>query len=446
MDKLRILLADDDAVFCMLVGELLSQNGFEVVQAMDTSEAQKALKQGTFDILMQDLCFPALRDGFAMLDEAHEAFPKLEILMISGSGNIADAVRALNSGAKDFIEKPIEPEHLLWRIKTLSDRIVKERQLHLMEHTAIGMVGISTDMLRVFDSIVAAAKYDSPVLITGETGVGKELAARAVHRLSKQGDKNLVCINCASIPKELFEAELFGYEKGAFTGAINSYKGYFEFAQNASIFLDEIGELPLTVQAKLLRMLSEGEIQPLGGKVGKIETRIISASNQDLATLIKEGSFREDLFYRLNSIHIQIPPLRQRKEDIPLLARHFLIEFCQRHQLLPKDFSPRCLAWLAEQTWKGNGRELKNSIERAMIFAQGESLEVDDFSLVNPEHEEAGEHSGTLRESLREFETQLIKSHLRANNYNLSQTAKMLGIDKSNLSKRMHALGLNLHD
>ncbi|MDZ4181855.1 MAG: sigma 54-interacting transcriptional regulator, partial [Candidatus Cloacimonadaceae bacterium] len=232
MNKIHLLLSDDDLIFCRLVKPILMRENYDVTVANNIDEARNALNSQKIDIMMLDMCFPALRDGFSLLDEVHTDHPEIAILMISGSGHIPDAVLAIKNGATDFIEKPIEPEHLILRLKTLSERILATRSIMELEKTAIGMVGVSSAMDTVFDSIIKAARFDSPVLITGETGVGKELAAHAIHRLSEHKAKSMVCINCASVPKELFEAELFGYEQGAFTGANKAHRGYFEFAHN----------------------------------------------------------------------------------------------------------------------------------------------------------------------------------------------------------------------
>ncbi|HRT60013.1 MAG TPA: sigma-54 dependent transcriptional regulator [Candidatus Syntrophosphaera sp.] len=445
MDKTRILLADDDSVFCRLVGDLLQQNGYEVTLALDVQGARQALQRSVFDIMMLDLCFPALMDGFNLLDEVRERYPSITVLMISGSGHIPDVVRAIKQGAYDFIEKPIEPEHLLLRIGNLNTKILQERQMRHLEQAAIGMVGVSAQMGKVFSAISAAANFDSPVLVTGETGVGKELAVRAIHRLSKFGTQDLMSINCASVPKELFEAELFGYEKGAFTGAEKAFKGYFEFARNSSLFLDEVGELPAVVQAKLLRVLSEGEIQRIGGKVGISNARILSASNQDLQAAIQAGTFREDLYYRLNAIQIHIPPLRQRICDIAPLARHFVADFCQRNQQPPREISSRALDWMSEQKWEGNARELRSCVERALIFSDADVLGPEDFAEHKLEIPNGETGQVSLREQLRLCEASIISQSLQANDFNISRTAKQLGMDKSNLSKRIQALGLDLH-
>ncbi|HQB98841.1 MAG TPA: sigma-54 dependent transcriptional regulator, partial [Candidatus Cloacimonadota bacterium] len=273
-----------------------------------------------------------------------------------------------------------------------------------------------------------------------ETGVGKELAAAAIHRLSDLGNKNLVTINCASIPRELFEAELFGYEKGAFTGAVNSRKGYFEFAQGSSIFLDEIGELPLEVQAKLLRVISEQEIQKLGSKAQKVNTRIISASNQDLPRMIEEGSFRSDLYYRISTINIEIPPLRKRREDIITLAEFFLTGFCNRNQIQPKSISPAAATWLLEQDFPGNVRELKNCVERAVVFSKNDALSVVDFTT---NEDTAIQGPASYRDTVRQFERKYLESVLLAHGGNISQAALYLQMDKSNLAKKLSSLGID---
>lgn len=440
MSDIRILIADDDTIFCRLTSDLLRGEGYQIQTASSIEEAQKKLKDETYDLVMQDMCFPALQDGFGMLEELHERFPQMPILMISGSGHIPDAVNAIKYGATDFIEKPIAKEHLLIRLARLKEAILMHRDMRDLQLSSIGMVGSSPAMQKVFDAIIQAAKFDTPVLISGETGVGKELAAAAIHRLSDLGNKNLVTINCASIPRELFEAELFGYEKGAFTGAVNSRKGYFEFAQGSSIFLDEIGELPLEVQAKLLRVISEQEIQKLGSKAQKVNTRIISASNQDLPRMIEEGSFRSDLYYRISTINIEIPPLRKRREDIITLAEFFLTGFCNRNQIQPKSISPAAATWLLEQDFPGNVRELKNCVERAVVFSKNDALSVVDFTT---NEDTAIRGPASYRDTVRQFERNYLESVLLAHGGNISLAALYLQMDKSNLAKKLSSLGID---
>ncbi|MDD4309248.1 MAG: sigma-54 dependent transcriptional regulator, partial [Candidatus Cloacimonetes bacterium] len=333
--------------------------------------------------------------------------------------------------------------HLLIRLERLGDSIRMAKEVHDLQIAAIGMKGTSSAMVSMFSEIVKAAKFDCPVLITGETGVGKELAAHAVHKLGRCAARNMVSINCASVPKDLFEAELFGYETGAFTGANKARKGYFEFADNSSIFMDEISQLPLEVQAKLLRVVSEGEIQKLGGRVSKIHTRIICASNQDLSQMVQANTFRGDLLYRINTIHIEIPPLRNRIEDIPQLAEYFMNEFCTRNDIPPKALSPAATAWLCEQSWQGNVRELKNTIERGVIFAKNDHLTVVDFTTdkIDPATDA---DTGSLRQALNSFEKAYIENALKINDYNIRSTASLLQMDKSNLFKKIAAHSIKL--
>jgi DNA-binding NtrC family response regulator len=303
------------------------------------------------------------------------------------------------------------------------------------------MVGSSAPMHKLYDAIIQASKFDTPVLISGETGVGKELVARAIHRLSDDGDKEMVIVNCASIPHELFEAEVFGYEKGAFTGAVGMRKGYFEHAENSSILLDEISELPMLEQAKLLRAISEQEIQKLGGKPQKVNTRIISASNQDLPQRIKDGEFRDDLYYRISSIVIEVPPLRQRPEDIIPLSRHFINSFCARNHVSPKGLAPSAAAWLLEQNYRGNVRELKNTVERALVFSQSDTLTVVDFTTTEGLEDI---ESLSYREIVLNFERTYLEQALIIHDLNISKTAAYLRMDKSNLWKKLSTLGIEM--
>lgn len=447
MDKIRIIIADDDRTFCNLVSDLLRREGYDTISVCSVEECTKALISEQVHILMLDMCFPALRDGFDMLALAKKDFPKVVVLMISGEGNIPDAVAAIKNGAMDFIEKPIAPAHLLLRLKAVVTLIEMEDRIKLLSSAAIGMIGVSKAMQKVFDEIIRAAQYDLPLLITGETGVGKELAALAVHRLSRAKNKELVIINCAAIPRELFEAELFGYEQGSFTGANKAHKGYFEYANGAAVFLDEIGELPLDVQSKLLRVLSEGEIQKLGGRIQKVNLRVFSASNRNLMDLIKGNGFREDLFYRLNTLNIHIPPLRERKEDILPLALHFINQVCAENSLAPKQLSPQAQVWLLEQDWKGNIRELKNAIYRGVVFAEGELIQVANLQTNDYCTDSVcGEDITNLRFALRCYERRHILNSLMAHDNNISQTANTLGMDKSNLCKRIKALDIKIKE
>ena len=443
MLEISILLADDDLIFLQLTSDFLGKNGYAVDCASNIEATKTLLQKNNYDIMMLDMCFPALYDGFNLLDEVHENYPDLPVLMISGSGHIPDAVKAIQKGAADFIEKPIDTTHLILRLERIYDGIVTKKQMQSLRLATIGMQGNSAIMQNIYDDICKAARFDCPVLITGETGVGKELAARAVHRLSKYSAKNLVSINCASIPKELFEAELFGYESGAFTGAVKAHRGYFEYADNNSLFMDEISQLPLEVQAKLLRVVSENEIQKIGGKVQKVNVRIISATNQDLEKLTAEKLFRKDLLYRLNTIEINIPPLRKRIEDIPVLAEFFMNEFCTRNDIPPKPISPSAVSWLCKQPWEGNVRELKNVVERAVVFSKNDHLTMVDFTTPS-ESDITDREYGSLRKTITNFEKVYIENVLRIYNYNVRQAAYHLQMDKSNLFKKISALKITL--
>lgn len=444
MKKPVILIADDDQVFCELMHSVIATAGYEVFTASGLSNCLNILKQKRIDILFQDLCFPSLNDGFEALDYAHENHPETTVIMISGKGHISDAVRALKCGAADFIEKPIPAEHIMAKIMAMESQLELEERNKELSIKAIGMVGTSKVMQSVYDNIIRAARFDTPVLITGETGVGKELVARAIHKLSKASEKNLITVNCGAIPNELMEAELFGYEQGAFTHAVKARKGYFEYADGSSIFLNEIGELPFHVQAKLLRVLSEGEIQKIGGKKLTIKTRVICDTNRDLQQSIQEKQFREDLYYRISTMKIHVPPLRERPEDIPALASYFLNNFSTANNLPPKPISSHAMQWLTEQPWKGNVRELKSTIERGVIIAKNDHITVVDL---HPDNDQAIKHQdianpNSFHHAQQEFEKAFIINALSRHNGNITQTAKAIEFDKSNLIKKMKKYGI----
>lgn len=444
MKRPVVLIADDDQVFCELMHSVISAAGYEVHTANNLSACINCLQQKRVDILFQDLCFPALSDGYEALDFAHEKHPETTVIMISGEGHIPDAVRALKCGAADFIEKPIHPEHVMAKIMAKEGQLDLEESNKSLAIKAIGMIGNSQPMQIVYENIIRAAKFDAPVLITGETGVGKELVARAIHKLSKVADRNLITVNCGAIPDDLIEAELFGYEQGAFTHAVKARKGFFEYADGSSIFLNEIGELPFHVQAKLLRVLSEGEVQKIGGEKLNIKTRVICDTNRDLQQAIQDNLFREDLYYRISTMRIHVPPLRERLEDIPALANYFLDNFTTANNLPQKPISPQAMQWLSEQTWNGNVRELKNTIERGVINAKNDHITVVDL------HPDSGRarkrqaviNSSSFRHARQEFEKEFIINALAKHDGNITQTAKAIEYDKSNLIKKMKRYGI----
>ena len=438
MRKPIILIADDDTLYCQLTSSIIMKSGYQVFVAKDLESCTKILDSEKIDIVFQDLAFPAIRDGFEALEYAHEKHPEVAVVIVSGEGHIPDAVRALKSGAIDYIEKPDQQDMMLAKIAACENLICLEEQNKELAVKAMGMVGKSQSMQVVYESIVKAAQYDTPVLITGETGVGKELVAKAIHKLSKYSDKNLVSVNCGAIPNDLIASELFGHEQGAFTGAVKAKRGFFETADGGSIFLNEIGELPSGVQATLLRVLSEGEVQKLGGKIVRVKTRVICDTNINIEEHIEKEMFRKDLYYRISTITIPVPPLRNRIEDIPDLANHFMSNFCASNNLIPKPLSASAIAWLMQQPWKGNIRELKSIIERGVINAKNDHIAVVDLHPSETEEENAlSFNPKSLRNSLMEFEKTLIVNALIQCNWNKTQAANLLELDKSNLMKKV---------
>lgn len=439
MPKPAVLIADDDQVFCRLTQEAIINAGYRIFIANNFDQCMNILQDWEVHMVFQDLFFPSVIDGFDALEYVHENFPQIYITMVSGAGSVSDVVRALQCGARDFIEKPVSMEQIIAKIR------IVEAGLELLESNqnlalkAINMVGKSNCIQEVFNKIITAAKYNTPVLITGETGVGKELVAKALHRLSKNSDKELITVNCGAIPNELIESELFGYEKGSFTHAVSNHKGYFEYADGSSIYLNELGELPYCVQPKLLRVLSEGEVQKIGGRITNIRTRVISDTNRDLRECVEQGLFRQDLYYRISTMIIEVPPLRDRLEDIPMLCNHFINNFCAENNERIKPLSTEARIWLMQQSWPGNVRELKNTIERGLIVSHGDTITVADLHpdtakrpLTKPQSDKTN-----LREALHDFERHFIISVLEQDNWNVTHAAKSMGIDKSNLIRKI---------
>lgn len=445
MRKPVILISDDDRMYCDLMQSLISKAGYTVFTANDLESCIRILDKEKIDLLLQDMAFPVISNGFDALEYAHEKHPEVTVVMVSGEGHIQDAVRALKCGAVDFLEKGGATEQILAKIAWTEHQLNLEEQNTILAIKAMNMIGKSPAIKKVYDQIIKAARFDTPVLITGETGVGKELAANAIHRLSKFSDKNMITVNCGAIPDELVESAFFGHEAGAFTHAIKAQRGYFEQADGSSIFLNEIGELPLGVQAALLRVLSEGEIQKVGGKVMKVKTRLICDTNINIQEYIEKKLFREDLYYRISTITINIPPLRERVEDIPALAEYFMNCICAANDMIPKPISPQAMTWLMQQPWKGNVRELCHVIERGVINAMNDHITVADLHSpccgLNYDIEQHGKT--TLRKSLLEYEKTLITNALSQHNWNKTQAAQALGIDKSNLIKKIKDLQIS---
>jgi two-component system nitrogen regulation response regulator NtrX len=369
----KILIIDDERSIRRALGEILQFEGYEVAEAEDGNQGIEVCKNGAFDLVFCDIKMPG-KDGMEVLAEIHPLFPELPIVMISGHGTIETAVEAIKKGAFDFIEKPLDLNRILVTIRNANERVSLVEQTTLLKTTlkkikGSSIVGESEPIKRIREMIEKVAPSDARVLITGGNGTGKELVARSLHELSNRAKMPFVEVNCAAIPGELIESELFGHEKGAFTSAVKDRKGKFELASGGTLFLDEIGDMSLAAQAKVLRALQENVIQRVGSeKDTKVNCRIVAATNKDLKKEIAEGRFREDLFHRLAIIPIHVPSLNQRKEDIPLLAEHFLTLICNDHGIPRKTFENQAFNALQEINWTGNIRELRNVIERLVIL------------------------------------------------------------------------------
>ncbi|MFH1575197.1 MAG: sigma-54 dependent transcriptional regulator [Acidobacteriota bacterium] len=381
----RILLVEDHDDHRAAMAAVLRSGGHEVTEVATGEEARRAIRAGNLDAVVSDLRMPGV-GGLDVLRAASAEVPPIPLVIVTGYATVESAVEAMRLGAVDYVVKPADAEDLLTSVHQALER---RRMLswagtgdHQEETGLAGLIGTSRQMRDVFDEIRQAAPFRSTVLITGESGTGKELVAQAIHALSAVSAGPFVPVNCAALPAELVESQLFGYEKGAFTGATQSRPGLFEAAAGGTLFLDEISELAPAAQAKLLRAVEEGRIRRLGAvSTVKVESRLLAASNTELLSAIAEGVFREDLYYRLNVIHIEVPPLRERRDDIPLLLRTLLDRFCAENDLETAEVLPEALAALTDYGWPGNVRELKHTVERAVILCQGKVIQAEDIAL-----------------------------------------------------------------
>jgi len=372
------------------------------------------------------------------------------VVILSGHGTVQTAVEATKLGAFDFIEKPPERERILLVVRNALNETQLTRKLQGFRESLDRrhrMVGNSPALDKVRKAVERAAPTNATVLITGESGVGKELVARAIHRNSLRKDEEFVQVNCAAIPEELIESELFGHEKGSFTGATEKQIGKFELAHKGTIFLDEVGDMSLKTQAKVLRVLQEGEVERIGSqRTIQVDVRVIAATNKDLEAQIEKGEFREDLYFRLSVIPIRVPPLRERTEDIPVLVQHFVQEFGAANNFRPKTISPAAMEALKRHPWRGNVRELRNTVERLMIMVEGETIEPDDLSdvLRKPAGATgAPEAAGSLRDFKESAERQFLVQKLRESRWNISATANAIGTPRSNLYKKLEQYGIS---
>jgi len=442
--KAKVLIVDDEESILETLTGILEDEGHEVITASSGEKALMLFNESPPDLVLMDVWMPGM-DGIETLKSIKEKNRDACVIMISGHSNIDTAVHAIKLGAYDFMEKPLSLEKVTILVRRALEKQTLEKE-NIALKTSISqqweIIGKNPGIIALIDKIQKAAISQGRVIIFGESGTGKELVARALHNASDRKDNNFIEVNCAAIPHELIESELFGHEKGSFTGAFESKKGKFELADEGTLFLDEIGDMSLATQAKLLRVIETQEFQRVGGsKKIKVDVRIIAATNKDLEDEIKKATFREDLFFRLNVIPILVSPLRERKDDIPLLVEHFLNIFAQQYGQKIKKMSKATLEALVNYDWPGNVRELKNIIERFVIMNPSDVIDIKEIPSFRGIKTDYSSFK-TLREAREQFEKDFILKRLQENNWNVSKTAEELEIERSNLHRKMKSLGI----
>ena len=468
--KPKILVIDDEAAIRDSLRMILEYEDYEFIGAASGQEGLAIIKRDAPGMVVLDIKMPGM-NGLETLAEIRKIDESVPVAMISGHGTVTDAMQATRLGAFDFIEKPFTSERVLVTVsKGLEVRALRQenRALKLAMESKYEIVGDSPALRRVLEDVKRAAPTNATCLLLGESGAGKELVARTIHRNSPRAGQRFIQVNCAAIPEELIESELFGHEKGSFTGATEKQIGKFEQADRGTIFLDEIGDMSPKTQAKVLRVLQEQEVERLGSaRTIKVDVRVIAATNKNLEEAIARGEFREDLFFRLNVIPIVVPPLRDRKGDIPVLVQHLSKRISEEHNLKPKRFDPRALEALQRYRWRGNIRELRNTVERVLIMAAGDVVRVDDLPQdirgegVTRQRETSesgvgqadlppdsapseipGPGAGTLRAFKDVAERAFLAQKLRENNWNISKTAEVIDTPRSNLYKKLEQYGI----
>jgi two-component system nitrogen regulation response regulator NtrX len=460
--KSRILVIDDEPAIRDSLRMILEYEDYQFVGAASGQEALDVLQRERPDVVLLDIKMPGV-DGMEVLRKLRAIDETLPVIMISGHGTTATAVEAIRSGAIDFLDKPLSSERVIVTLRNVlrqSALTTENRDLRVAMEAKYELVGQSPALRRVLEAVTRAAPTNATVLLLGESGVGKELVARTIHRNSPRASQRFVQVNCAAIPEELIESELFGHEKGSFTGATEKQVGKFEQADRGTIFLDEIGDMSQKTQAKVLRVLQEQEVERLGSaKTIKVDVRVIAATNKDLEGAIGRGEFREDLYFRLNVIPIVVPPLRDRREDIPKLVQHFAKRMAEEHNLKAKRIEPAALDALQRHRWRGNIRELRNTVERLLIMTPSDSIRVDDLpgeiraadagprasadadgAARAADSPPAG--AGTLREFKDASERAYLVQKLRETNWNISRTAEIIDTPRSNLYKKLEQYGI----
>ncbi|MDO8430989.1 MAG: sigma-54 dependent transcriptional regulator [Candidatus Binatus sp.] len=470
--KGRLLIVDDERGIVIALKGLFTKEGYEVETAESGEEALEKVKAGLFHVIITDLSMKGM-SGLDLLKKVREMDPACAVLMITAYGTQRIAVDAMKAGAEDYLPKPFDNDELRLKVrKVMETQLLKRAHSQLLEQVRLetglfeNMIGRSRPMLRVFETIDKVAPTDVTVLIRGESGTGKELVARAIHFRSSRSRRPFIAVNCAAFSRELVESELFGHEKGAFTGAVARREGKFEAADGGTLFLDEIGDMALETQAKLLRVLQEQKFERIGGnQTLSVDVRIIAATNQDLEAMIAQGKFREDLYYRLKVVEIRVPPVRERREDIPVMVQHFIKDACARFSTPPKQLTPEAMRACVEAPWKGNARSLKAAIEQAVILSAGVEITPEDlFAGSEPEGDrgaapapsrasasiENGDSQLTFREAKEKFvgdwEREFFVRALRATGGNISRAAERTGMYRQSFQQKMRELGITLAD
>ncbi|HWY44861.1 MAG TPA: sigma-54 dependent transcriptional regulator [Candidatus Sulfotelmatobacter sp.] len=452
--KAHLLLVDDDANTLASLSRAFRMAGHEATVCDNATRATELLKSEKFDLIFSDVVMPG-KSGLEFLEEIRNAGVRTPLILISGQANIEMAVRATKLGALDFLEKPLSTDKLLLTVENalrLSRLETENRELkqRLGKHT---LVGSGPAMKKLQSQIDRVAASETRVCILGETGTGKELVARAIHERSPRKDAPFITLNCAAVPAELIESELFGHEKGAFTGAASRHVGKFEQAEGGTLFLDEIGDMPVAMQAKLLRVLEEGEVERVGGdKPVKVNVRVVVATHRNLEDLVKQNAFRRDLFHRIYVFPLALPPLRERPEDFSALVAHFSGQVAAQNGWKEKTFSEDAIKELKNYPWPGNIRELRNVVERLVLLAEGDAVEREEVQLTLPAT--TGNNSsaasgtltagGTLAERTESFEKEVLLAEIRRNNFHMTNVARALGLERSHLYKKCQQLGIDL--
>jgi len=440
-----ILVVDDEESICQSLRGILSDEGYEVRTAGSSEDALKAIEEDVPDLVLLDIWLPGM-DGLEALKIIKTETPQVPVIMMSGHGTIETAVKATKLGAFDFIEKPISLEKVVLLVNHALALVRLEEENRILKQkvtSAYELIGRSRTILELKEMIRIVAPTNAWILIMGENGTGKELVARSIHYQSKRARRPFIEVNCAAIPEELIESELFGHEKGSFTGATAKKRGKFELAHEGTLFLDEVADMSLKAQAKILRILQEKKFERVGGnKFIDTDVRVLAATNKDLEKEMEAERFRQDLYYRLNVIPLTIAPLRDRKEDIPILAAQFVNDFCVKEGVEPKAISDDAIEVFMEHSWPGNVRELKNIMERLVIMTQGAEITADDIPPLSKEVQ-TGEAMDTIftynsfRKAKMEFEKKFIMKKLQENEGNISKTADSIGLERSNLHRKI---------